>query len=177
MDFPRTDAQITAEWLTSVLRDCGAILKASVTSVELENNGDSKGAWSVVNRIVLDYDAPEPDAPGSVVAKTVLQSEMVLQNQDFRRGVARINERESRFYQQLATDCGLGTPKHYFSSYDMETAEVIYLLEDAGHLRAVDRSRVHRWQCCRGDSEAGRTWWVWDLAGDGVRMGIIRAVA
>ena len=170
MDFPRTADEITTEWLTGVLRDSGAIHEANVRSFELENIGDGQGAWSVVNRVVLDYDTLEPAAPRSVVAKTGFQSEMMVQNPDLRMEIARINEREARFYQELATDCGLGTPKHYFSSYDMETAEVIYLLEDAGHLRTVDQSS----DCILADGRVALlalanmhlTWWQSEELGE-----------
>ena len=139
MDFPRTVDEITPEWMTRVLRESGAIWDSSVESVEVENIGEDLGAWSDVNRLVLHYDSPESTAPRSLVAKSGLRSEALDRIPAFRIAVANINARESRFYRELAPNCGLGTPRHYFSSFDMETAEVIYLLEDVGHLRSIDQ--------------------------------------
>lgn len=163
MDFPRTADQISEQWLTRVLRESGAIQTASVRSFELENLGEGQGAWSDVRRIVLDYDAAESEAPRSVVAKIGLRLPAEVVEVFRRNGDANAYGREARFYQELAADCGLGTPKHYFSSYDMETAEVIYLLEDGVHLRTVDRAD----DCSLEDGRAAllslanmhRKWW------------------
>lgn len=162
-DFPRTVDEITPEWLTQVLRENGAIDRENVVrSLVLEDVG-GKGAWSEVRRIVLELETPGSAAPPSVVVKIGFQSEAMIQNPDFVKGVASINEREARFYQDFAANCGLNTPKHYFSADDPETAEAIYLLEDIGHLRAVGKED----SCSLDDGRAAllslanmhRTWW------------------
>ena len=138
-DIPQTVDEITPEWLTQVLRESGAIRNSRVESVEVENIGEGRGAWSDVNRLVLSYGSLEPAAPRSLVAKSGFRSEAFDRIPALRIGIATINARESLFYRELAPNCGLGTPRHYFSSFDMETAEVIYLLEDVGHLRSIDQ--------------------------------------
>ena len=74
-----------------------------------------------------------------MIAKIGLQTEGVAQNPAVRNEAAVLNEREARFYQEYSADCGLDTPKHYFSAHDLATAEAIYLLEDIGHLRSVSQ--------------------------------------
>jgi hypothetical protein len=98
-----------------------------------------------------------------LIVKTGLQTEEIIQNPAVRNEVAVLNEREARFYQEFAADCGLGTPKHYFSAHDTATATAIFLMEDVGHLRSVSQ-----WDnCSLDDGRAGllslanmhSTWW------------------
>ena len=138
-EFPRTFEEITPEWLTSVLRENGAISNADVETLVLEKF-DGQGNWSEVRRLVPEYSKPEPDAPRSIIVKIGLQSEAIIQDPALRHELAVVYEHEARFYQDIAADCGLNTPRHYFSAYDKETAEAIYLLGDIGHLREVDRA-------------------------------------
>ena len=137
--FPRTFDEITPEWLTNVLSDNGAIADAVVDSLVLEDV-DGQGNWSEVRRVIPEYSTPEPDGPRSMIVKIGLQSEETKQNPAIRHELVVAYEREARFYQEFAADCGVNTPKHYFSAHDPETAEAIYLLGDVGHLRTVDRA-------------------------------------
>ena len=162
MDFPRTIDAITTEWLTQVLRDSGAISDGVVESLRFEDV-DGQGNWSEIRRLVPEYSKPEPGGPRSIIAKIGIKIKGSDQNPALRKGLAAVNEREARFYQDFAADCGLNTPKHYFSAYDPETAEAIYLLEDTGHLRTVDKAD----SCSLDDGRAAllslanmhRTWW------------------
>ena len=162
MGFPRTIDEITSEWLTQVLRESGAISDAAVTSLRFENL-DGQGNWSELRRLVPEYSKPEPDDPRSMIVKFGIQIKGSERNPALHREIAVVNEREVQFYQGFAAVCGLNTPKHYFSAYDPATAEAIFLLEDLGHLRAVDKADG----CGLDDGRAvllslanmHRTWW------------------
>ena len=122
-----------------MLRDSGAISDSVVESLVFEDV-DGQGNWSEIRRLVPEYSAPEPGGPRSMIVKIGIKIKGSDQNPALRKGLAAVNEREARFYQDFAADCGLNTPKHYFSAYDPETAEAIYLLGDSGHLRIVDKT-------------------------------------
>jgi hypothetical protein len=162
MDFPRTIDEITPEWLTQVLRENGAISDAVVTSHRFENL-DGQGNWSEIRRLVPEYSKPESGGPRSMIVKIGINIEGSEQNPTLHREIAVVNEREVRFYQDFAAECGLNTPKNYFSAYDPETAEAIYLLEDSGHLKTIDKAD----SCSLDDGRAAllslanmhRTWW------------------
>ena len=133
-DFPRTVDEITAEWLTDVLRESGAIRDAAVESFEIANIGDDQGIVGEVLRVSLDYDRLEEDAPRSVIAKLALADDELRARWDS----LNFYEPEARFYRDLASTSGMPTPRAYFADYDADTGYVNLLLEDLSGLRAVD---------------------------------------
>ena len=145
-----------------MLRESGSISDAVVTSHRFENV-DGQGNWSEIRRLVPEYSATETGAPRSIIVKIGIQIKGSEQNPALHREVGVVNEREVRFYQDFAAGCGLNTPKNFFSAYDPETSEAIYLLEDSGHLRTVDKAD----SCSLDDGRAAllslarihRTWW------------------
>ena len=135
-DFPRTVDEITAEWLTEALRGSGAIRDAAVESFEIANIGDDQGIVGEVLRVSLNYDRLEDGMPRSVIAKLALADDEMraLMNS------GNFYEVEARFYRDLASTSGMPTPRTYFADYDADTGYVNLLLEDLGHLRAVDQA-------------------------------------
>jgi hypothetical protein len=133
MDFPRTVDEITSEWLTQVLSESGVVIRANVVSFQSERIGGDTGITGVLNRIRLEYDSQEPGAPGSVVAKHSPDEASTRTLLKYR------NAAELRFYKNIADEVGIDVPHMYFGEMDEETAECVLLLEDLGHLRAVDQ--------------------------------------
>ena len=78
MTFPATPGEITASWLTSVLRDGGHIDAASVIDVSFELL--EGGVGGSVARIALTYDRMEPNAPKTIVAKQAELNPQVLKS-------------------------------------------------------------------------------------------------
>ncbi|MCI0836714.1 MAG: aminoglycoside phosphotransferase, partial [Chloroflexi bacterium] len=123
-DFPRTTGEITAEWLTNVLRASGAIRGASVKSFTVSNIGVGQGVVGDVSRLDLEYDTPEKTAPRAVIAKLALADDEKREFIDS----AGLYEPEAGFYRELASASGMATPETYFAEYD--AGYVNLLLED-----------------------------------------------
>ena len=66
--FPGRPAELTAGWLTDVLRASGAVGSGVVTDYTWRLVPE-QGAAGIVGRASLDYDVSEPAAPASVVIK------------------------------------------------------------------------------------------------------------
>ena len=128
--FPVTPAEITVDWLTSVLRDGGHIDAASVSDVSFELlEGGVDGA---VTRMALEYDHLEPNAPKNIVAKQAELNPGVL-NRMLESGG---NRREVYFYEKLAAEFPLRTPSTFHQEYDANSGHFIILMEDLGHLES-----------------------------------------
>lgn len=127
LPLPQSPADITPEWLTTVLRDCGALggdgAVEAVTSTEISAG---VGFIGVVARLALTCTGQADGVPASLVAKLPSPdpgSRMI--------GAAfGLYERESRFYGDIAATCGMPTPRVYFTGYDPAAASVCILLED-----------------------------------------------
>ena len=59
----------TAAWLTSALREGGAIQDTAVKSFESEIVGEGAGFIGQLARLTLDYDHTDEGAPASLIAK------------------------------------------------------------------------------------------------------------
>ena len=68
--IPSNTADMSARWLTELLRDAGAIAEATVVSAEHEPVGVGVGIMGELFRATLTYDQPEHDAPSSVIVKS-----------------------------------------------------------------------------------------------------------
>ncbi len=124
--YPVNPAEITAEWLTSALRQSGAIKDATVTSFDAKVIGEGAGFMGELAKLSLTYDKAEPDAPQSLIGKFPAAA---MEN----RGVAmffRFYEREVNFYEQIAEQVELRTPRCYFSAFEPSNGDYLLLLED-----------------------------------------------
>lgn len=133
MDFPRTVDELTSEWLTQVLRESEAIERSRVVSYASKIVGAETGQSGVLYRLDLVFDVQENRAPLSIIAK-YSASEPAK-----RAHVKRGNSVETSFYKNISKDFGIDVPHMYFGAMDEDTAECVLLLEDLGHLRAVDQ--------------------------------------
>jgi hypothetical protein len=129
--LPVSPAELTAEWLTGALRETGVISDASITSLDHEIIGEGVGVLGQLARFKLTYDKPDDDAPKSLVGKfpAAMQENRDLAN------LFRFYEREVRFYEQIADEVELRTPKRYFSHFDDETNDFVLLMEDLSTAR------------------------------------------
>jgi Ser/Thr protein kinase RdoA (MazF antagonist) len=106
--------ELTAEFLTSALRERGFLEKARVTDVEREPLGDGEGFLGVIARLRLRYDEDEPAAPRSLIAKlpTSAKSNRVMGE------LMGAYRREILFYEDLAPRVPLRTPVAYYAAFD-----------------------------------------------------------
>ena len=134
MKIPISPEDLTSEWLTEALREGGAINQVRVTSVATEVMGDEEGLTGTgqMARLRLTFDRAEADAPQSLVAK--LSSPDPVHRAELH--ALEMYEREVRFYQELANQVALRTPRCFYSALDRETGLCVLLLEDLAPIRS-----------------------------------------
>ena len=137
---PTTTIEVTAEWMTTALRDSGTIgPEVTVASVVLDPANAGVGFMGEVATVGLVYDRDAAGAPATVVAKFPTQSP------DIRAMMhpTRIYEREHRFYDEVADHSPLRTPAVYHVTCEpaAESADESYMLlmEDLSGLTLGDQ--------------------------------------
>jgi hypothetical protein len=116
--------ELTAEWLTDVLRAAGVLDGAAVATVETEPLGTGQMCDSV--RVRLTYDAPT-GAPAVLVAKLPAADETSRATAVAMRSY----EKEVRFYEQLASGLLVPTPRVFHVALDADDlSRFVLLLED-----------------------------------------------
>ncbi len=135
MKIPADHEGLTSEWLTQALREKGTIKGASVSSFEAKVMG-GQGIYGQIRRLSLQYDLYEEGAPRSLIAKFPSPDPAMRA-----RAIAQSNyEREVRFYEEVADEIALRTPRCYYSAIDTEGGEYVLLLEDLAPARIGDRA-------------------------------------
>lgn len=133
--YPTHTTELTNDWLTERLRDSGAIKDSKVTGFSSSPVGEGIGMLGVLARVELEYDAPEPGAPASLVAKFATPVES-------NRAVAmayRMYEREVGFYREIAPTIDAAAPKCYAAEVDPASGDCVLLLEDLSDMRTGDQ--------------------------------------
>ena len=134
LPVPSRLQEVTPSWLTEALRGSGLSGSASVTACSSESISEGKGFMSQLFRLWLDYDSDPTDLPRSVIVKLPSADPPMRQFFD-RLGQ---NLCEVRFYQSVATNGHLQTPRSYHGGIDSETGNTVLLLEDMSHARQGD---------------------------------------
>ena len=134
--FPHLAEDLTAEWVTSALRAGGVGHDVEVASIEYERLAAGVGFMGEVARLRLGYRSAPDGAPASVIVK------IPTQNPEVRAmlGPARVYERETRFYQQLAGRPEVAAPKCFYAGIDAAADEHVLLLEDLSAWRNGDQA-------------------------------------
>jgi hypothetical protein len=112
--IPQTLDELTPEWLTATLRAAGALEQASVRGVEREVLGAGEGFLGILARLSLDLDRDEPGAPRSLIAKLPLPANRAMGE------MLGAYEREILFYQELASQVPMRTPRVYYGALDRD---------------------------------------------------------
>ena len=133
-DIPRNLDEITPRWLTGVLEDAGAGGGAQVTGYTAEAVTDGTGFMNQLFRLRLDYDAERPGAPRAIMAKLPSTDPLIRTVFDSLKP----NLREARFYQEIAHESRLRTPRTYFCGTDPAAGHTLLLLEDLSAARQGD---------------------------------------
>lgn len=111
------------EYLTEALRRSGT-LGAGVSVVDIETRPVGTGQMAGCLRLGLRYDG-ETDAPTTMIAKIPAEDEASRA-----AGAAGAYETEVRFYQHLASEVSIRTPKCHFAELGPGPGEFLLLLED-----------------------------------------------
>jgi len=133
--LPAGPQELSAEWLTSALRETGTISGSAVTGFDHEIIGEGAGVLGQLARFNLTYDLPEAGAPASLVGKFPAAMQ---ENRDM-ANLFHFYEREVRFYERIAEEVELRTPKRYYSHFDEDTNDFVLLIEDMAPARVGDQ--------------------------------------
>jgi aminoglycoside phosphotransferase (APT) family kinase protein len=137
---PRGIDQLTAHWLTDVLRTDAGLVAATVTDVRVEQIAQDSGFSSLLYRLHLTAD---DDVPATLIAKLPAQSEA--------RGAMDLlggYRRELAFYQDVAGRAPMATPRVYAARMAEDSVDFVLLLEDlqawenADHLAGLSMNRA-----------------------------------
>jgi len=131
--IPATPEEVTDGWLTSRLRESGAIKNARVTAHTTQLI-EPQGAAGIVARLELDYDRAEPKAPRSIVAKFASPHGPIRALLHAMGGYAR----EIEFYRRFGDDPGISTPHCFHAAIDPASGVFALLLEDMSNCRVSD---------------------------------------
>jgi len=135
MKHPKTIEEISAPWMTEVLRGAGILRRATVDAVNVRAIGQGLGFLSGRARVTLTYDQSEEGAPATVVVKlpaTVKEAVDVAES-------THAYEREIRFYREVAPRTPIRVPRMFATI--MEPADNVFILvmEDLKGLTAGDQ--------------------------------------
>jgi len=135
LKIPAGPDELTPEWLTQALRQTGTITDTTVGSFESKTIGEGAGFMGQLAQVALRYEDSEVGAPRSLIAKFPSD---VPENRDI-GNLFRFYERETHFYQEIADEVELRTPRCYYSAMDVEADEYVLLLEDMAPARVGDQ--------------------------------------
>jgi hypothetical protein len=135
LPIPNSIAEITPDWLTEALRCGGAIIGTCVTSFECEPIAAGIGFLGELARLRLIYDAVEPSAPATLIAKAPIQDPGGRQLGQ----MLGVYEIEDRYYREMAAHSPMRGPHCYYTAGNAEAAQFILLIEDLGQLRLGDQ--------------------------------------
>ncbi len=121
--------QLTADWLTSALRESDQLPTGNVTGVEHKIIGTGKMGDNA--RLTLTYDG-DYNAPTTLIAKLPATDETA-------RGMAGAlgaYHNEVMFYRHLAEQTAIATPKIYANEVNDEGTDFVILMEDLYRFKA-----------------------------------------
>jgi hypothetical protein len=128
--FPLAPEEISAEWLTEVLRDSDALPEGG--RVESFSYEPVAGGYVGANgRLRLQYAGERGDAPATLFAKLTPTYEPM---KEFAKGF-RLYEREVLFYREYAARSPVRAPRSYFVACDPGAPSCALLLEDLAPAR------------------------------------------
>lgn len=116
--------QVSASWLTGVLRHAGLAPRGRVRDFDSELVGTGQMGTNV--RFVLDWSEPAHGAPASVVGKFP-SSDPISRQTGAGQGAYL---REVRFYQQLVSKVRIRTPRCFFADIAQNASDFVMLMED-----------------------------------------------
>ncbi len=129
-------SQITANWMTKVLRECGTLnASESVVGAVVVSFGEAAGLMGDLYRVTLSY-SEGASGPNSVVIK-------LPTDDPAQRGVADILgffNRECTFYAERAADTPYGTAEIFGCAQDPgDSTDFVLVMEDLGNLNQIDQ--------------------------------------
>jgi hypothetical protein len=136
LPIPANPAAVTAEWMSDVLHQCGALpAESAVSEIRLEPLGAGVGVMGELARVHLTYTGDHGSAPASVIVKSPTAAE---ENRAQGVGLG-MYEAEIRFMRELDANTPVRTPQVFLADIVSGTAEFVVVMEDMGHLLMGDQ--------------------------------------
>jgi hypothetical protein len=135
MKHPRTIEEISAPWLTDVLRGAGILRRATVRAVDVHAIGQGVGFLSGRARVTITYDQAEEGAPATVFVKLPACNQASM---DFAEST-HAYEREIRFYRDVAPRTPIRVPRLFATIMEPADNAFILVLEDLKGLTPGDQ--------------------------------------
>src|SRR5262245_22478319 len=135
MKHPKTTEDISALWMTDVLRGAGILRRATVRAVEVHTIGQGVGFLSGRARVTIGYDQAEEGAPATVVVKLPAS---IKEGNDFAEST-HAYEREIRFYREVAPCTPIRVPRIFATIMEPADNAFILVMEDLKGLTAGDQ--------------------------------------
>jgi hypothetical protein len=146
--IPDSPEGLTSDWVTAALQSRGILDPGDrVTECVVSTISEGVGFVGQVARVRVGYSRPQAVAPASLIAKLPGATDSARQIGN----VFRFYEREIRFYDGIAEECGMRAPRHWYSAMDPSRGAFVLLIEDLAPARV-------------GDQIAGCTWEEAELA-------------
>ena len=136
LDLPESYQAITLDWLTCALRSTGTLKDASVATIDAVPLGEQLGFTGIIVRFELAYDQPEDGAPASLVGK--FPSLDRFADPTTKEFMVQVNQREIRFYREVAPHVPIRTPHFYYGDSDPESGRSALLIEDLSDAQPPD---------------------------------------
>ena len=159
LTVPKDLWEITPSWLTAVLHSTEPLSNASVTEYSVEPITEGKGFMNQVARLRLHYDDDPLGLPRTIVVK-LPSTDPELRMVSNKLG---LDQREARFYREVATNGHLQTPHSYYCGIDPATGNTILLLEDLAKGRQGDStlgcSQAEAQRALAQLAEFQASWW------------------
>ena len=126
--------ELTPTQVTSMLRHSGVLNLPEVARVHAEPFGVGESMMSEITRLRIEYAEPVPaNVPSSVIVKHACRDPR-------RRGIANrggFYAREVAFYEHLAANVAIRSPRCHAAAIDATTGEFTLVLEDLEGMRSV----------------------------------------
>jgi aminoglycoside phosphotransferase (APT) family kinase protein len=129
--------ELTPAWLTEILSGHGLDKVNRVTSIESEPLGGERGIAAQLWRLRLRYEVGSVELPATVIAKFP-PADSATRAQLSAMGFF---EREIGFFQALAAETPIPTPRCYFAGLESGTGAALLVIEDLGQARNGDTIR------------------------------------
>jgi aminoglycoside phosphotransferase (APT) family kinase protein len=135
MKHPKTIEDISASWMTEVLRGAGILHRAAIRAVEVHAIGQGVGFLSGRARVAIRYDRAEEGAPDTVVVKLPAS---VKAGMEFAEST-HAYEREIRFYREVAPRTPIRVPRMFATIMEPAENAFVLVMEDLKGLTAGDQ--------------------------------------
>ena len=129
-----TAGELTPAWLTDALRGDGVLGDGAVAFAKADQINVGQGFAGRVFRVAVTYEGAPNTAPRTLIAKLPASdpgARTLIDDLGMYRN-------EIAFYDELASEAGVRTPRRYFAAQDPAARRYVLLLEDIAPARVGD---------------------------------------